>query len=343
MKNEKSNLHAFNLPQMPYFCKMKHAHVDFEAIDQLSMAKTPFYFAIDFLMQNLILVPESAYEASGLQMHLPGKNSDFNPINKPLQLKSNPETQASYQKGFDLVMAGLKRGDSYLLNYTRCTPISCNYHLPEIYAASQAKYKLLYQDDFVCFSPETFVQIQDNRISTEPMKGTINANLPNAHAQLRQNPKEIAEHHTVVDLLRNDLSMVANRVAVKALMRIDRIATHGEDLLGMSSEITGELKPQFQGKIGSVLRKLLPAGSILGAPKPKTLALILAAENYPRGFYTGVAGYFDGQNLDSFVMIRFIEKKDEQLYFKSGGGITHNSQLAHEYNEMIEKIYVPIY
>ena len=111
----------------------------------------------------------------------------------------------------------------------------------------------------------------------------------------------------------------------------------------MSSEISGNLKEEFQGKIGSLMKKLLPAGSILGAPKPKTLEIILEAEDYERGFYSGVCGWFDGKNLDSCVMIRFIEKENNELYFKSGGGITHLSRLEDEYQEMKNKIYVPIY
>ena len=91
------------------------------------------------------------------------------------------------------------------------------------------------------------------------------------------------------------------------------------------------------------MKTLLPAGSILGAPKPKTLEIILEAENYDRGFYTGVCGWFDGVNLDSCVMIRFIEKESGKLYFKSGGGITHLSNFADEYQEMKNKIYVPIH
>ena len=111
----------------------------------------------------------------------------------------------------------------------------------------------------------------------------------------------------------------------------------------MSSEISGKLKPEFQNKIGSILQTLLPAGSILGAPKQKTLEIILNSETYKRGFYTGVCGYFDGTNLDSCVMIRFIENKEGKLYFKSGGGITHLSKLNDEYQEMKNKIYVPVH
>ena len=175
------------------------------------------------------------------------------------------------------------------------------------------------------------------------MKGTIDASVPNAVEELKNSVKEKAEHYTVVDLLRNDLSMVADWVTLDEFQRIDYLQTSNKNLFAMSSEISGKVKPEFQNKIGSLLKTLLPAGSILGAPKPKTLEIILEAETYERGFYTGVAGYFDGENLDSCVMIRFVEKKGENLTFKSGGGITHLSKLADEYQEMKNKIYVPIH
>ena len=73
------------------------------------------------------------------------------------------------------------------------------------------------------------------------------------------------------------------------------------------------------------------------------MSIIEEAEGYERGFYTGVMGYCDGKNLDSAVMIRFIEQEAGRLYYKAGGGITSKSDLQSEYNEMIQKIYVPIY
>jgi para-aminobenzoate synthetase component 1 len=89
------------------------------------------------------------------------------------------------------------------------------------------------------------------------------------------------------------------------------------------------------------LFELLPAGSISGAPKEKTVEIIKQTETYKRGYYTGICGIFDGQNLDSGVMIRFIEKQGSQYYFKSGGGITVNSIAEEEYHEMIQKVYLP--
>jgi len=87
---------------------------------------------------------------------------------------------------------------------------------------------------------------------------------------------------------------------------------------------------------------LLPAGSVTGAPKKKTVEIIRETENYDRGYYTGICGYFDGSRLDSGVMIRFIEKNENGTIFKSGGGLTVYSDPEREYREMIDKVYVPI-
>ncbi|MEZ5145862.1 MAG: aminodeoxychorismate synthase component I [Bacteroidales bacterium] len=159
---------------------------------------------------------------------------------------------------------------------------------------------------------------------------------------LMNDPKEIAEHNTIVDLIRNDLSMVAKKVRVKNFRYIDRIQTHERELLQTSTEITGELPADWNEHVGDILFRMLPAGSISGAPKQKTVEIIEEAEGYDRGYFTGVFGYFDGQNLESAVMIRFIEKQGEELWFKSGGGITSFSQCKKEYQELIEKVYVPI-
>ncbi|TDX84542.1 aminodeoxychorismate synthase component I [Epilithonimonas xixisoli] len=317
----------------------------FLRMDELSERKEPFFFLINFLMDDVKIFTQKEIKNNSLLIDFPYvTNVDEEHATIPnFEWKSFPETLEDYQKGFEIVQENLKKGNSYLTNYTRKTEIETNLTLEDIFTFSKAKYKILVLDEFVCFSPETFIEIVDNKIFTHPMKGTIDAEIEDAKNILKNDPKEKAEHYTVVDLLRNDLSIVANNVRVKDFQRIDLIKTKQKNLLAMSSEIEGEIKPEFQNKIGSILQKLLPAGSILGAPKPKTLEIILEAEKYDRGFYTGIAGYFDGKNLDSCVMIRFIEKENGKLFFKSGGGITHQSDLTSEYEEMKNKIYVPIY
>jgi para-aminobenzoate synthetase component 1 len=137
--------------------------------------------------------------------------------------------------------------------------------------------------------------------------------------------------------------MVAENVCVKRYRYIDTLHTNKGDLLQVSSEISGDLPVNYKEKLGDLLLELLPAGSICGAPKTKTLEIIEQAEGYDRGFYTGIFGYFDGENLDSAVMIRFIEQQTDGLVFKSGGGITSQSNNQSEYDELIRKIYVPFY
>jgi para-aminobenzoate synthetase component 1 len=123
---------------------------------------------------------------------------------------------------------------------------------------------------------------------------------------------------------------------------IDRIHTNRGDLLQMSSEIGGNLPEGYRSRLGDIIFTLLPAGSVTGAPKEKTVEIIRAAESYDRGFYTGIFGFFDGQALTSAVSIRFIEQTGDGLVFKSGGGITALSDAESEYHEMLRKIYVPV-
>ncbi|GAA4163841.1 aminodeoxychorismate synthase component I [Chryseobacterium ginsenosidimutans] len=320
-------------------------HQKFMEMDELSLQKVPYFFIIDFLTENVEIFKENEIEESGLlidfQHYKNTKTQDE--LHKKIEWKSFPETLENFKTGFDEVQKNIRFGNSYLVNYTRKTKIETNLTLEEIFYHSSAKYKVFYKDFFVLFSPETFVKIINGKILTYPMKGTIDASLDNAAEILKNDKKEKAEHYTVVDLLRNDLSMVADNVKVDKFQYIDFIKTKQKDLYAMSSEISGNLKPEFDGKLGSIMKKLLPAGSILGAPKPKTLEIILNAEGYKRGYYTGVCGWFDGENVDSCVMIRFIEKEGDELYFKSGGGITHMSKLEDEYQEMKNKIYVPIH
>ena len=174
------------------------------------------------------------------------------------------------------------------------------------------------------------------------MKGTIDAAIPQAAEKILNDPKEMAEHNTIVDLLRNDISQIARNVRVKKLRYIDKISSQDKALLQVSSEIEGNLKPGFRDNLGTQFFKLLPAGSISGAPKPKTIEIIQNAESSKRSYYTGVAGIYDGQNLDSCVMIRYIEKERGKLYFRSGGGITFMSDPDKEYKELLQKIYVPL-
>ena len=175
------------------------------------------------------------------------------------------------------------------------------------------------------------------------MKGTIDANIPYAESSILNNYKESCEHATITDLIRNDIGMVSDNVWVERYRYIDKISTDRGEILQVSSDIRGRVKPEYSNLLGSLIMSLLPAGSISGAPKRSTVELISEAELLPRGFYTGVAGLFDGNILDSAVLIRYIEfDRNGNMYYRSGGGITINSNVEEEYSEMINKIYLPL-
>src|SRR5690606_39010865 len=126
-------------------------------------------------------------------------------------------------------------------------------------------------------------QIKDGSILSFPMRGTINAEISDAEHIILRGEKEIAERNTIVDLLRNDLSGIATDVCVEAFRYIERIKTHEGALLQVSSKIRGKLPADFYQHLGEILMSLLPAGSVSGAPKAKTMDIIRKAENYKRG------------------------------------------------------------
>ncbi|QBQ64117.1 aminodeoxychorismate synthase component I [Actinobacillus indolicus] len=312
--------------------------------NQYGKMRLPFFFLIDFEKQKPLIYPLSEIEDKGLYFDFNGQQKFIQPlkINGNFELEIIPPDYPQYKKAFDFVQQQIQIGNSYLLNLTQQTEIKTNYHLAQIFQQGKARYKLLLDEKFVCFSPECFIRIKENKIYSYPMKGTINANEEDAVNKLLNSEKEFTEHNTIVDLIRNDLALVSKYIQVTKYRYVEKVETHRGAIYQTSSEICGELDENWQENIGTMLDKLLPAGSISGAPKVKTVEIIQQAEQQERGYYTGIFGYFDGENVESAVAIRYIEKQGDTYYFRSGGGITALSQLDEEYNEILEKVYVPI-
>ena len=321
-------------------------------MNRLGAERRPFLFVIDYKQEQVIVEEPDQSDSEALLYNLDGvtnvatasRMNDRENRTSAIRWETFPITQSAYADSFHKVVGHIRAGNSYLVNLTCATPVRTDLSLKDVFVSSEARYKLWMKDCFVVFSPEIFVKIRDEHIYSYPMKGTIDATLPDARRRILEDPKETAEHATIVDLIRNDLSMVATEVMVTRYRYIDELPTHQGALLQVSSEIRGRLAGGWQAEVGDLFFRLLPAGSITGAPKKKTMEIIAEAETYERGFYTGVMGYFDGNSLDSAVMIRFLEQQaDGSLIFKSGGGITSQSDLTSEYNEMKQKVYVPIY
>jgi para-aminobenzoate synthetase component I len=316
-----------------------------QQLNEWGKARTPFLFMIDFELEKPLAFPLPEINRQELWFNLNGFSSaqaSAPTSSDTIEIQTWPISFADYQQKFDSVFKHLEHGNSFLTNLTIRSPIKVNKTLLEIFSLSRAKYKLLYKNEFLFFSPETFVRIEKGKIYSYPMKGTIDFAVANAEWIILNDEKEKAEHVTIVDLIRNDLSLVSKNVQVSKFRYVDQIKTHNKTLLQVSSEIVGDLPDDYLEHLGDILTTLLPAGSVTGAPKKKTLEIISEAEKEKRNYYAGVMGYFDGEKLESTVMIRFIENVNGQLYYRSGGGITTQSDCKMEYEEALAKIYVPI-
>ena len=315
-----------------------------EQMNRWGEAGIPFLFIFDFELNRPLVFRLDEIDPQRLLYNINGITNiqDKLVIKKQLRFAKYPLTYEDYLLKFNKIKEEIDFGNSYLLNLTCSTPVDLNLSLREVFLLSKSRYKILFEDEFVCFSPEIFVTIRDGKIRSFPMKGTIDAAIPNAEQVILNDYKETAEHNTIVDLIRNDLSTVSKRVRVERFRYTETIATSEKRLIQVSSEISGELDKNYLSHIGDIIFALLPAGSVSGAPKRKTTEIIAAIEGCDRGYYTGIAGIFDGQGIESFVMIRYIEKNGAGYIYRSGGGITSLSDPMSEYREMIDKIYVPV-
>lgn len=326
-------------------------------INELALNGVPFLLISDFEGENAIITPLKDLQQESLKFWINGQTNHKKSgiALENIQLTKHPIPFETYETAFNLVQKNILLGNSFLTNLTCETAIGLNISLLDVFEQSDARYKIYIQNQFVCFSPEIFVKIDESgKISSFPMKGTIDASIEDAEKIILADKKEFYEHTTIVDLIRNDISKVANKVWVEKFRYIDKIQTSdNKELLQVSSQVSGLLSDNWRESLGEIIFSLLPAGSISGAPKDKTLEIIAEAEKYTyqsqfgelsynRGFYTGICGLFDGKTFDSGVMIRFIEKTKNGLVYKSGGGITARSSAKNEYQEMIQKIYVPI-
>lgn len=309
----------------------------FETITQYASKNIPFLFFTDFKGEKINVYKLDELEKNDIEFSIKKPKKDHSYI----KLTTNPISFEKYKIKFDNFISEIKKGNTYLGNLTQATPIECELNLQEIFDIANADYKLHVKNKFVCFSPEPFITIENNTIKTYPMKGTIDTSIANAKATILANKKEMAEHIMIVDLLRNDLSIVATDVKVDKFRFTQVIKAGEKELLHVSSEISGKLEKNWKKSLGNTIKELLPAGSISGTPKKSTVKILETIEGYEREYFSGVFGVFDGEKLQTSVMIRFIENMNGKLIYKSGGGITLDSDAKSEYQELLDKIYIP--
>jgi anthranilate synthase component 1 len=176
-------------------------------------------------------------------------------------------------------------------------------------------------------SPEPMVQVLGRKVISRPIAGTRRRGRDDDHdrrmaGELKENPKEVAEHIMLVDLARNDVGRIAKfgTVHVDELMTLERYS----HVMHLTSQVSGEL---VDGKTPiDVLRATLPAGTVSGAPKVRAMEIIDALEPVKRGPYAGVVGYVDfSGNLDTAIAIRTMFVGAHGASFQAGAGIVADS------------------
>ena len=176
-------------------------------------------------------------------------------------------------------------------------------------------------------SPEPLVQLRDGKVISRPIAGTRKRGSDEEHdrklaAELKENPKEIAEHVMLVDLARNDVGRVAKfgTMNVDEFMSLERYS----HVMHLTSQVSGELREGL-GPI-DVLRATLPAGTVSGAPKVRAMEIIDELEPVKRGPYAGVVGYVDFRgNLDTAIAIRTMFIGEHGASLQAGAGIVADS------------------
>jgi anthranilate synthase component I len=188
-------------------------------------------------------------------------------------------------------------------------------------------------------SPEPLVKVTGQRVETRPIAGTYPRGGDEEEdrrqaERLLQDPKERAEHVMLVDLGRNDLGRVCEygSVSVDELMVVETYS----HVLHIVSQVSGQLRDGISAM--DVLRSVLPAGTLSGAPKVRAMQIIDELEPHKRGSYGGAIGYLSYTgDLDTAIHIRTVVVKDGLVHVQAGGGTVADAQPAYEYNESVNK------
>lgn len=252
-----------------------------------------------------------------------------------------------YLRRFEQVQAYLHAGDCYQVNLAqrfsaRCSgdPWDAFNRLTSTLAAPMASY--FAGADFRCLSlsPERFLSIHGQRITTHPIKGTRPRHpdpvQDQANAEVLQNSeKDRAENLMIVDLLRNDLGRccVPGSIQVTKLFAVESYA----NVHHLVSTIEGDLRPDIHPL--QAFFSAFPGGSITGAPKRRAIEIIAELEPDNRSFYCGCAFYCDvGGKLDSSILIRSLVQHQDMIHCWGGGGIVADSVGEQEYQETLDKV-----
>jgi anthranilate synthase component 1 len=240
----------------------------------------------------------------------------------------------------------IRDGDTFQANVSQRLRAPAAVHPVEAFAAlrrvNPAPYSALLEFpgvDLVSASPELLLDVESDRLLTEPIAGTRpRGETPEADRSLEEDllgdGKERAEHAMLVDLERNDLGKVSayGSVEVSEYRRVDRYSA----VMHLVSLVEGRLDPRYD--LVDAVAATFPGGTITGAPKPRTMEIIDEVETTRRGPYTGSIGVFGFDDRATLnIVIRTLVRRGEEYFLRVGAGIVHDSVPEREYEETLDK------
>ncbi len=250
---------------------------------------------------------------------------------KPLEEKEN------FISKIGKIKKEISAGRLYQVNLTAPLVSESNYSAEIIFKNYFDKFSGLYKAllplahyELISFSPELFLKKQQNKLITQPIKGSL-ANSADFANELIGNPKEEAELSMIVDLLRNDFNRIEESNSA-------RVSVHRAPLkLGYIQHTYSEIEIETFKNLSQILKATLPGGSISGCPKIESLKVISELEPYKRQAYTGTLGWWKDNNFCLNLTIRSFMKAQNNLFYHAGCGIVYDSIAEKEWNEFILK------
>lgn len=251
-------------------------------------------------------------------------------------------TETEYHQAIATIKERIRDGDTYqvnftfrLLNHFSGDPWQLFLRLHSAQQAQYGAFIRMGRHSICSASPELFFSLDEGRIACRPMKGTVKRGLTNLEdtqrsSWLQHSEKNRAENVMIVDMIRNDLGIVADvgSVKVEELFSIEKYPT--------VHQMTSTVVAQTTSDPLEVLAHMFPCASITGAPKVKTMQVIAELESTPRGVYTGSIGYVSPTGRSQFnVAIRTVVTDSEAgtAEYGVGGGIVWDSEPTDEYAE----------
>jgi para-aminobenzoate synthetase / 4-amino-4-deoxychorismate lyase len=297
--------------------------------------------------------------------HTKGKFTDWNPnvasylkMREPTTAATISEVSFEYQESeycdrLSRILEYIRSGDTYQINFTGRLNFQVAGRYSELFRQLRSKQRVSYaayinsgERHVLSFSPELFVRLEGDKATTKPMKGTIRRGRTNLEdtvigENLIADKKTVAENIMIVDLLRNDLGRICvpGSIEVTRLFEVERYAS----LLQVTSTITGTLHASCS--YGDLIKNLFPCGSIIGAPKVRSMEIIAEQERSHRGIYTGSIGFFgpnrpdiDSRHAVFNVAIRtLVLDRLGNGIMGIGGGIVYDSDPVEELAECFLK------